>query len=143
MSVTSSGVHPSPSIAWSAVYLGVNLIGRVDPARDIRAPSVFCGRRSQRVNLDVEHRRILAAIRHVVADCIPVAAVRMPGMVGIAIGLLMVGFIGICLAEPYSKMVRSISGADGLLTDPGVIRLLGWIELAAGAILLGVHLFRG
>jgi len=64
-------------------------------------------------------------------------------MMGFAVGLLFVGFVGVCLAEPYSKMVRSISGGNGLLTDPGIIRLLGYIELAAGAILLGVHLLRG
>ena len=54
----------------------------------------------------------------------------------------MAGFIGVCLAEPYSKLVRSITGGDGLLTDPGVIRFLGWIELAAGVILFCVHLYR-
>ena len=64
-------------------------------------------------------------------------------MVGFAVGLLMVGFLGVCLAEPYSKLVRSISGGDGLLTDPGVIRFLGWIELAVGVVLLAVHLCRG
>ena len=63
-------------------------------------------------------------------------------MAGFAIGLLMAGFIGVCLAEPYSKLVRSITGGDGLLTDPGVIRFLGWIELAAGVILFCVHLYR-
>lgn len=63
-------------------------------------------------------------------------------MAGIAVVLLMAGFCGVCLAEPYSKMVRSISGGDGLLTDPGVIRLLGWIELAVGAVLFAVHLYR-
>lgn len=66
----------------------------------------------------------------------------MRGMVGIAVVLLMGGFLGVCLAEPYSRMVRSISGGDGLLTDPGVIRLLGWIELTVGVILFGVHLYR-
>jgi hypothetical protein len=60
----------------------------------------------------------------------------------IAVVLLMGAFIGIFLADPWSKMTRSISGGDGLFTDPGVIRLIGWIELAAGVILLGVHLFR-
>ena len=55
--------------------------------------------------------------------------------------MLMAGFIGVCFAEPWCNMSRAISG-DSLFNDPGVIRLLGCIELAVGVILFGVHLYR-
>lgn len=63
----------------------------------------------------------------------------MPSMAGFAVGLLMAGFIGACLAEPWCRMVRAISG-DGLLTDPALVRIIGYVTLAAGAILFSVDL---
>lgn len=64
----------------------------------------------------------------------------MPSMAGFAVGLLMAGFVGACLAEPWCRMVRAVSG-DGLFTDPALVRILGYVMLAAGAILFSIDLF--
>jgi hypothetical protein len=60
----------------------------------------------------------------------------------IAVVLLVGGFIGACLAEPWSKIVRDVSGSNSPFYDPSVVRMLGYAQLAAGVLLFAVHLYR-
>lgn len=62
-------------------------------------------------------------------------------MAGFVVVLFMAGFVSVCFAEPWTNLSRSLHG-DGVFNDPGVVRLLGWIEIAAGVSLFCVHLYR-
>jgi hypothetical protein len=63
-------------------------------------------------------------------------------MATFAFALFAGGFVGICFAEPWSKMVRDVSGSDSPFYAPSAVRMLGYVQVAAGIILFAVHLYR-